>query len=89
MTRTLPQNAEDEPECAPPAFAQVVDDGILAVIAGADTTASALTSIFACLLAHPDVYATLQDEVDRFFPPGADACATAHHKEMSYLNAVM
>ena len=89
MTRTLPQNAEDKPECARPALAQVVDDGILAVIAGADTTASALTSVFACLLAHPGAYAKLQTEVDRFYPLGADACATAHHKEMSYLNAVM
>ena len=66
-----------------------MDDGILAVIAGADTTASALTSIFACLLAHPDAYAALQEEVDRFYPPDADVCATEHHKEMPYLNAVM
>ena len=89
MTRALAQNAEDEPERAPPALTQVVDDGILAVIAGADTTASALTSVFACLLGHPAAYATLQAEVDRFYPPDADACATEHHKEMTYLNAVM
>ena len=89
MTRALAQNAEDEPERAPPALTQVVDDGILAVIAGADTTASALMSVFACLLAHPDAYAKLQKEVDRFLPPGVDACATEYHKEMPYLNAVM
>ena len=66
-----------------------MDDGVLAIIAGADTTASALTSVFACLLAHPGAYAELQKEVDRFYPPGADACATEYHKEMPYLNAVM
>ena len=67
MTRALAQNAEDEPERAPPALAQVVDDGVLAVIAGADTTASALTSVFACLLAHPAAYAELQKEVDLYW----------------------
>ena len=45
---------------------QLVDDGILAVTAGSDTTASALTSIFFCLLTHPDVYSLLREEVDRF-----------------------
>ena len=59
------------------------------MIAGADTVSSALASLFSCLLEHPEVYAKLQAEVDRFYPPGEDALSTKHHKEMLYLNAVM
>ena len=58
-------------------------------MAGADTVASALTSVFACLLARPDIYATLEAEIDRFFPEGSDLLDTTNHREMVYLNAVM
>ena len=68
---------------------QLVDDGILAVTAGSDTTASALTSIFFCLLTHPDVYSLLREEVDKFYPRGEDAFATRHHADMSYMHAIM
>ena len=68
---------------------QLVDDGILAVTAGSDTTASALTSIFFCLLTHPDVYSLLREEVDKFYPPGEDVADSKHLPEMEYLNAVM
>ena len=68
---------------------QLIDDGVLAIIAGADTTSSALTSLVYCLLTHADVYARLQAEVDKFYPPGEDALSTRHHREMVYLNAVM
>ena len=83
------QNNEDLPDKAAPLVQQLVDDGVLAIIAGADTTASALTMLIFCLLAHPDVYARLQAEVDRFYPPGEDPLATQHHREMPYLNACM
>ncbi len=66
-----------------------MDDGILAVVAGADTVSSAMTSIFHCLLTHPETYRRLQEEVDRFYPPGEDACDSRPHREMTYLQAVM
>ena len=67
----------------------LVDDGILAIIAGADTTSIALTSITYCLLTHPDVYERLQAEIDKFYPAGENALSPKHHRDMPYLTAVM
>ncbi|KAM5537036.1 hypothetical protein V8D89_009365 [Ganoderma adspersum] len=82
-------NNEDLPDKAPPPVQHLVDDGILAIIAGADTTSIALTSITYCLLTHPDVYARLQAEIDRFYPAGEDALNPKHHRNMPYLTAVI
>ena len=84
-----PQNHEDQSTGASPPLKQLADDGILAMVAGADTVASALTSLFACLLAHPRVYARLQKEVDACFPPGEDPLDASVHREMTYLDAVV
>lgn len=63
---------------------------MLAVVAGSDTVSSTLTSTFFCLLAHPDKYARLQEEIDRFFPPGESIPLTAERmRGMHYLQAVM
>ena len=83
------QNNEDLPNKVAPPMKHLVDDGILAVTAGSDTTASALTSIFFCLFTHPNTYASLQDEVDKFYPKGEDSLITKHHQDMVYLHAVM
>lgn len=72
---------------APPTIERLLNDGILAMVAGADTVSSTLTSVFACLLAYPEVYEKLQEEVDKFYPPG-EALHTKH-QEMHYLTAVM
>ncbi|TFK81542.1 high nitrogen upregulated cytochrome P450 monooxygenase 2 [Polyporus arcularius HHB13444] len=82
-------NNEDLPDKPPPPLQQLVDDGILAVVAGADTVSSAMTSIFHCLLTHPETYRRLQEEVDRSYPPGEDAFSPKHHREMTYLQAVI
>ncbi|PIL28305.1 cytochrome P450 [Ganoderma sinense ZZ0214-1] len=82
-------NNEDLPEEAPPPSRHLLDDGVLAMVAGSDTTSSAITSIFHCLLAHPGAYAALQEEVDRFYPRGEDVCNAAHQREMHYLTAVI
>ena len=68
---------------------QLVDDGVLAIVAGADTTSSALTSLTYLLLTHPDAYEKLQAEIDKFYPAGEDALNTKHHRDMPYLTAVM
>ena len=83
------QNNEDLPDKAPPPVQHLVNDGILAIIAGADTTSIALTSITYCLLAHPDVYERLQAEIDKFYPAGENALDPKHHRDMPYLTAVM
>ena len=61
---------------------QLVDDGVLAIVAGADTTSSALTSLTYLLPTHPDVYEKLQVEIDKFYPAGEDALDTKHHRDM-------
>ena len=68
---------------------QLVHDGVLAIVAGADTTSSALTSLTYLLPTHPDVYEKLQAEIDKFYPAGEDALDMKHHRDMPYLTAVM
>lgn len=36
-----------------------------------------------------EVYARLQAEVDKFYPPGENALDPRHQKDMPYLEAVM
>ena len=57
--------------------------------AGSDTTASALGSLFYCLVAYPDVQDELRAEVDKFYPSGTDATNSVHHGDMPYLTAVI
>ncbi|KAI0822334.1 high nitrogen upregulated cytochrome P450 monooxygenase 2 [Trametes gibbosa] len=82
-------NNEDLTDRSPPPVVQLVNDGILAVIAGADTTSSALTSLFFCLATHPEAFARLRSEVDHFYPPGDNPCDPKHYREMHYLTAVI
>ncbi|KAF7330387.1 Cytochrome P450 [Mycena venus] len=70
-----------------PPLGDVIADGALAVVAGADTTASALASLFYFLLSHPEYYKQLQEEVDAHFPLGSDPLDTSSHAEMKFLNA--
>lgn len=67
----------------------VVADGALAIIAGSDTTASALAALFFTLMSNPDVYARLQAEVDSVYPFGSDALDTSKLMDMSFLHACM
>ncbi|KAF8442381.1 cytochrome P450 [Boletus edulis BED1] len=76
-------------ERSPPTFAEVASDGVLTIVAGSDTTATTLSSLFWALLSHPTAYRRLQAEVDRYYPPGEDASSTTHHPQMQYLNAVI
>lgn len=78
-----------EHHSSPPTFAEVASDGVLAIVAGSDTTATTLSSLFYFLLSNPQTYRRLQAEVDKFLPPGEDPLSTAHHSQMSYLDAVM
>ena len=84
-----PQSNEDIQDQEPPPLQHLIDDGILAIVAGTDTTTSAVTSLFFLIMAHPDKYAKLQEEVDRHYPLGEDASDTKHHKNMPYLQAVV
>ncbi|TFK81541.1 cytochrome P450 [Polyporus arcularius HHB13444] len=82
-------NEEDIPERPSPPLQHLVNDGILAVVAGSDTSSSCLTSLFFLLLTHPETYAKLQAEVDRYYSAGEDPAETKHHRDMPYLHAVI
>ena len=85
------QNNEDSPDkdTEPVPMHQLTDDGCLIVVAGADTTSSPLTSLFYLLLSHPEEYARLIEEVDKFYPSGEDVYDPKWHRDMHFLNAVM
>lgn len=76
-----------EKESRPRAY--VIADALLAVVAGSDTTALVLTCLFFSLMRNPEVYARLQAEVDKFYPPGENALDPRHQKDMPYLEAVI
>ncbi|THG96803.1 hypothetical protein EW145_g7714, partial [Phellinidium pouzarii] len=74
----------------PPTEAEVLSDGILAIIAGSDTTAFVLSGLLYNLLLHPEDYRRLQKEVDEYFPPSeGDPFDTSKLSEMPFLNAVI
>ncbi|PSR70858.1 hypothetical protein PHLCEN_2v13299 [Hermanssonia centrifuga] len=80
---------EDQAETESPPRHIVISDGLIALIAGSDTTATTLSNVFYCLLTHPETYKRLQDEVDKYYPLGEDALNPEHHVHMTYLDAVI
>ena len=63
--------------------------GVLAIIAGADTTSSAMASLFYFLLTNQDCMARLQEEVDSVYPDSDYPLDSFKHAELKYLNACM
>ncbi|KAL0568859.1 hypothetical protein V5O48_013112 [Marasmius crinis-equi] len=73
-----------------PTLDVVASDSTLAIIAGSDTTSTAMAALFWCLMAHPDSYKRLREEVDREYPPGTDPLLdTSRHGNMKYLTACL
>ncbi|KAJ7653210.1 cytochrome P450 [Mycena polygramma] len=77
----------EDPEPIP--FPIVVQNAIVAIIAGSDTTATVLSNAFFFLLSHPESYMRLQGEVDKAFPSGKEATDPALLSRLPYLNAVI
>ncbi|KAJ6468383.1 cytochrome P450 [Mycena sanguinolenta] len=73
-------------EPTPPSSAQIVSDGGLAIIAGAETTSTTLSHIFWFLLNNPKTYQRLQAEVD---DPKRNTWVPVSQARMPYLNAVI
>ncbi|KAJ7510455.1 cytochrome P450 [Mycena galericulata] len=73
-------------EPIPPSNAQILSDGGLAIIAGAETTSTNLCHVIWFLLCNPVVYLRLQAEVD---DPKSNSCVPASQARMPYLNAVI
>ncbi|KAJ7589046.1 cytochrome P450 [Mycena floridula] len=70
-----------------PALRDVVADATLAVIAGSDTAATALSSLFFFLLSNRRCYELLQEEIDSNFPIGSDIFDARAHVNMKFLDA--
>jgi len=70
----------------PPSAAEVVSDGGLAIIAGADTTSAALAHSLYFLMSNPAQYRRLQAEIDALGEGTADHGKLA---QLPYLNAVI
>ena len=83
------QSNEDNAEAVSPPRHTVVSDGVLAIIAGSDTTSSVICNAIWAILQRPDVYQRLQAEVDKFYPPGEDSLDGKRIYDMPYLEAVM
>ncbi|KAF7377747.1 hypothetical protein MSAN_00197700 [Mycena sanguinolenta] len=62
-------------------------DGIVAVTAASDTTASALSSTVWFLLSNPEYYQRVQQELDRVFVDGEDPFDVSKHQELHFLLA--
>ncbi|KAG6907279.1 hypothetical protein DXG01_009584 [Tephrocybe rancida] len=77
---------EDGISTNPPTVTEVVSDGALAIIAGADTTSSAITNLIYFLLSNPTTYKRLQAEIDTH---GDDVMDYAKQAHMPYLNAAL
>ncbi|KAG5730825.1 Cytochrome P450 67, partial [Termitomyces sp. T112] len=77
---------EDGVASIPPTVVEVVSDGGLAIIAGADTTSSAITNLVYFLLTNPNTYKRLQEEIDTLGDNVMDYAKQAH---LPYLTAAL
>ena len=71
-------------------FQLIVSNSLLAIVAGADTTATVLRNTVYYLLTNPAYYAQLREEVDAAFPPTeTNTLNTEVLSSLPILNAVM
>ncbi|TCD71757.1 hypothetical protein EIP91_005523 [Steccherinum ochraceum] len=81
-------HAEDEPEDQRPSEKSVEADGVLAVGAGSDTAATALSHLFYFFMRSPECKRRLQVEIDSTFPAGEETTDFSQQSDsMPYLNA--
>ena len=83
------QSGEELPESERPSTDEVAQNGVLAIIAGSDTTSSVLTATLYYLLRNPMAYERLQAEVDGAFPNGEDPLDVIKLSQMEWLNGCM
>ena len=74
----------------PPSDGEIISDGLLAIVAGSDTTSTTLSGLFYYLLSNPLDYERLQNELDSAFPPGeGNPFDSTKLSGLPFLNAVM
>lgn len=73
-----------------PTEEEITSDGLTAMIAGYDTTASVLAAILYYVIGNTVVYERLQEEVDEYFQKtDISSSDTSKLAVLPYLNAVM
>ncbi|CAK5277510.1 unnamed protein product [Mycena citricolor] len=78
---------EAEVEKQRPSIPEVVADGVLSIIAGSDTTSTALSNLIWLLLSNPAVYKQVREEVDSVYPRGDSPLDASKHSQLSFLTA--
>ncbi|KAG7087513.1 hypothetical protein E1B28_013474 [Marasmius oreades] len=73
---------EEDKDSQRPSIPEVVADGVLAIIAGTDTSAAAMSSTIWFVLRHPEVHKQLRKEIDEDFARNPDI-----RGELPYLSA--
>ena len=89
LTHISFQSDEDNRSGARPSLPTMIADGLLAIIAGSDTTSTVLTSVVYYLVKHPEAYKRLRDEIAETFLPGEEPTDAARLSRMPWLNACM
>lgn len=63
--------------------------GTLAIIAGADTTASGVASLLYFLMRNKSCMSRVQEEIEHVYPDADDPLDSSKHGDLKYLNACM
>ncbi|KAI9446339.1 high nitrogen upregulated cytochrome P450 monooxygenase 2 [Lactarius indigo] len=79
-------SGEETPDSERQSPAALAENGMLAIIAGSDTTSSVLTAALYYLLCNPLAYERLQAEVDGAFPSGEEPLDGTKLSQMEWLN---
>ncbi|KAL0060256.1 hypothetical protein AAF712_012966 [Marasmius tenuissimus] len=86
----LSHNDEEGHEAVKPRPDLVGPDSVAAIIAGSDTTSTAMANFFWCILSHPEAYKRVISEVDKEYPPGTDPLLdTSQYANLTFLKACL
>ncbi|KAF7317262.1 hypothetical protein HMN09_00461300 [Mycena chlorophos] len=66
---------------------EVLADGIMAVTAGSDTVATALTTFCWMMVKYPEAAARVRAEIDSIYPDGTNIFECDRHDELKFTNA--
>ncbi|KAJ7052211.1 high nitrogen upregulated cytochrome P450 monooxygenase 2 [Mycena amicta] len=78
---------EEGHEKVKPTVPEVVVDGVLAIVAGSDTTSMALSSFIWCMMSNPDIYARARAEVDAVYADAEAILDSGKHGELQFVTA--